>query len=92
MAFRSKRKPHPFEVIRATIRAHLYPKLAKRVEQFKHDERFPFEGGWYSRTEILLWREEMQKRDRERLINVLALFGMGGGFAILLVLILLFAL
>ena len=86
------RRPRTSETIRAIIRSNLHAKLVRKCEESKRDGRFPFEGGWYSRTEILLWGEGLRRREREHLINALTLIGLGAGVVVLLMSLLLYVL
>ena len=92
LAFWWRRRPDPFEAVRTAIRSRLSRKLTEQRKRLKDEGRFPFEGGWHSREEIAQRREESWTKDRERMIDVLALLGGGFGFVVVLVLILIYLL
>lgn len=79
------RKPHLLETYRALVRTKLYPKLTRRAEELKRDGRYPFEGRWLSQAEIIFRREELRKRDREALGDLMVVFGLGWAGAALMI-------
>ena len=88
-----RQKLHPYDEYRRLIRTHWYPKLSKKCDRLKQEGKFPFEGGWYSETEIAEKRDHLRKRDRELLADMVVLFGTGIGlFALLILFMFLFLL
>lgn len=89
----SKSKPHPYDQLRALFRSRWNGLLSQREDEIRLEGRFPFEGGLYTEAEILRLRDDLEKRDRELMVDVVLVACSGVavlgvfGFLILLLLV-----
>lgn len=66
------------EQYRQLVRSYWYDRLVQECDREKMDNRFPFQGDWYTEAEIAKRQEELRVRDRRLLFDLIVLFALAG--------------
>jgi hypothetical protein len=76
-SYKTKQKSyqlHPYNHYRKIIFKRLHESLQKETVQMINTDKFPFNGGYYTQTEIRKLRKKLIRRDRQILFDVLLAF------------------